>query len=69
MYIEQFIFCSTVKEVVRLMTSWIDRYISQATHVTHVDVNYHGPFYSVCQAMFYVIAFRHKELLDMPDGK
>jgi len=33
------------------------------------DVQQHGPFFSLCQAVFYVFAFRHKELLESHRGK
>ncbi|XP_064405741.1 RNA polymerase I-specific transcription initiation factor RRN3-like isoform X2 [Halichondria panicea] len=32
------------------------------------EVKLHGPFFSLCQAVFYVFVFRHKALLDSPDG-
>lgn len=30
----------------------------------YCDVALHGPFYSACQAAFYTLIFRHKQLLD-----
>ncbi len=33
------------------------------------DVQQHGPFYSLCQALFYVFVFRHKEILGSHGGK
>jgi len=30
----------------------------------YCDVALHGPFYSTCQAVFYTLIFRHKQLLD-----
>ncbi len=33
------------------------------------EVKLHGPFFSLCQAVFYVFVFRHKALLDSPDGE
>ena len=32
------------------------------------DVSKHGPFYSLCQAMFYVFVFRHKQILETDGG-
>ncbi len=32
------------------------------------DVTQHGPFFSVCQALFYIFVFRHKSLLEMAGG-
>ena len=32
------------------------------------DVQQHGHFYSLCQAVFYVFIFRHKGLMEMEGG-
>ncbi|GFT53087.1 RNA polymerase I-specific transcription initiation factor RRN3 [Trichonephila clavipes] len=48
-----------------LMCNWIHRYIEAHTSQ---DVEFHGTFHSVCQTVFYVFAFRHKELLEMKEG-
>ncbi len=32
------------------------------------DVARHGPFYSLCQAVFYVVIFRHKQILESDNG-
>lgn len=59
----------TVKNCINLLVSWIHCYIQQtADSDSKADVIHHGPFYSVCQSVFYIFAFRHKELLGMPDG-
>eukprot|EP00090_Calanus_glacialis_P028909 TRINITY_DN4634_c0_g1_i1.p1 TRINITY_DN4634_c0_g1~~TRINITY_DN4634_c0_g1_i1.p1 ORF type:complete len:607 (-),score=189.84 TRINITY_DN4634_c0_g1_i1:118-1938(-) len=50
------------------ITSWAMSYIrSRETQASgldfmYTDLNHHGPFYSACQAIFYVFAFRHTEL-------
>ncbi|XP_012255326.1 RNA polymerase I-specific transcription initiation factor RRN3 isoform X2 [Athalia rosae] len=48
------------------MSSWIHSYISSqdSLECANSDVRVHAVFYSVCQAMFYVIAFRHKHLVN-----
>ena len=58
-----------VKTSLGVMVAWLHRYISQA-HSTSMqaDVQHHGCFFSVCQAVFYLFAFRHKQLLQMPQG-
>lgn len=32
------------------------------------DVVWHAPFYSLCQAVFYLFVFRHKKLLEAEGG-
>ena len=32
------------------------------------DVKQHGPFYSLCQAVFYIFIFRHEALLEAGGG-
>lgn len=32
------------------------------------DADKHGSFYSVCQALFYMFIYRHKQLLDLKEG-
>ena len=63
-------FFSTVKACLDLMSAWTHTYIQKtADTCTTADIGHHGPFYSVCQALFYIFAFRHKQLLAMPNGK
>eukprot|EP00128_Syssomonas_multiformis_P019016 Colp12_sorted_trinity150504_noHs@25152 len=54
-----------------LMVPWLHRYAD--THeaeavVTAPNVEAHGVFYMVCQAVFYMFAFRHRELLGSEEG-
>lgn len=46
--------------------NWLHKYIdNQDTGANaYCDVALHGPFYSTCQAVFYTLIFRHKQLLD-----
>lgn len=46
--------------------NWMHKYIdNQDTGANaYCDVALHGPFYSTCQAVFYTLIFRHKQLLD-----
>jgi RNA polymerase I-specific transcription initiation factor RRN3 len=46
-----------------LLVAWCHTYIKNASDTVVVDVEHHGTFYSVCQAVFYIMVFRHKELL------
>ncbi len=33
------------------------------------DARQHGPFYSLCQAVFYIFVFKHRPLLEMEGGE
>lgn len=60
---------STVQTCMDLISHWIHCYIDMhdATSVGP-DANKYGVFYSVCQALFYMFVFRHKQLLDLDGG-
>ena len=65
-----YVFHSTVKEYLLSLSSWALSYIEKTSETsTTADVDHHGPFYTVCQALFYVFAFRHKQLFETDDGK
>lgn len=61
-----FLHYSTVKACLDLLVNWMHKYIdNQDTGANaYCDVALHGPFYSTCQAAFYTLIFRHKQLLD-----
>uniref|UniRef100_A0A0K8RVF5 RNA polymerase I-specific transcription initiation factor RRN3 n=1 Tax=Crotalus horridus TaxID=35024 RepID=A0A0K8RVF5_CROHD len=56
----------TVKACLDLLVSWLHTYIdNQGTGSrAFCDVALHGPFYAACQAVFYIVIFRHKQILD-----
>lgn len=60
---------STVQTCLDLIVHWIHCYIDthDASCVTP-DAGKYGPFYSVCQALFYMFVFRHKQLLELEGG-
>ncbi|KAM9179286.1 RNA polymerase I-specific transcription initiation factor RRN3 isoform 1-T1 [Mergus octosetaceus] len=62
----KFIPVVTVKACLDLLVNWMHKYIdNQDTgDNAYCDVALHGPFYSTCQAAFYTLIFRHKQLLD-----
>ncbi|KAM6054755.1 RNA polymerase I-specific transcription initiation factor RRN3 [Chlamydotis macqueenii] len=62
----KFIPVVTVKACLDLLVNWMHKYIdNQDTGANaYCDVALHGPFYSTCQAVFYMLIFRHKQLLD-----
>ena len=61
---------STVKTCMDLMVRWIHSYLDETSQdFVMADPTHHGPFYSVCQAIFYVFVFRSKEILEMKKGE
>ncbi|KAG8145577.1 putative RNA polymerase I-specific transcription initiation factor RRN3 protein [Naja naja] len=62
----KFIPVVTVKVCLGLLVSWLHTYIdNQGTGSrAFCDVALHGPFYAACQAVFYIVIFRHKQILD-----
>jgi len=63
-----FVSVSLVMTYLDRITSWAMTYIrTRETQAggfdfMYTDLNHHGPFYSACQAIFYVFSFRHTEL-------
>ena len=54
------------------LTSWAHSYVrnreaaDSGLDFMYTDLARHGPFYSACQAIFYIFAFRHTELTSTP---
>ncbi|XP_067941269.1 RNA polymerase I-specific transcription initiation factor RRN3-like [Watersipora subatra] len=62
----KFVSIRSAADAVSLMCQWIHQYISTVHHNSmHNDVVHHGTFYSVVQAVMYILAFRQREFLDM----
>ncbi|XP_004587152.1 RNA polymerase I-specific transcription initiation factor RRN3 [Ochotona princeps] len=61
----KFIPLITVKSCLDLLVNWMHVYLNNQDAGTKAfcDVALHGPFYSACQAVFYIFVFRHKQLL------
>ncbi|XP_021506488.1 RNA polymerase I-specific transcription initiation factor RRN3 isoform X1 [Meriones unguiculatus] len=55
----------TVKSCLDLLVNWLHMYLDNQDSGAKAfcDVALHGPFYSACQAVFYIFVFRHKQLL------
>lgn len=47
------------------MAKWIHMYIDTQDGLDSInwDLRIHSVFYSVCQAVFYIITFRHKDFV------
>ncbi|XP_038064414.1 RNA polymerase I-specific transcription initiation factor RRN3-like [Patiria miniata] len=56
---------STVTACLDLLAAWLHSYIDnqEVNNRLRQDVCVHGPFYSLCQAVFYIFIFRHRQLL------
>ena len=53
-----------MKDVIIEISNWIHSYIDcQDGGSGSQDSRIHGVFYATCQALFYLIAFRYKELI------
>lgn len=56
---------SKLKASISEMCTWIHKYITSqdGLECANSDVRVHAVFYSVCQSLFYVIAFRHRDFV------
>ncbi|XP_048760295.2 RNA polymerase I-specific transcription initiation factor RRN3-like [Ostrea edulis] len=64
-----FVPLSTVTACLDLMCEWVHLYLDNTSEeVVNADVHHHGPFYSVCQSVFYVFVFRSREIFEMKKG-
>lgn len=70
MNITIFVFRSA-KVVLQGLSQWIHDYINTQDELGMVnsDVRVHKVFYSVCQALFYIVVFRHKDFVHKRKGK
>ncbi|KAK3586143.1 hypothetical protein CHS0354_033267 [Potamilus streckersoni] len=65
----KFVPLSMVKTCLGIMTNWIHSYLDHSSQDTvHADITHHGPFFAVCQSVFYVFVFRNKDLMEMKKG-
>ncbi|XP_053392781.1 RNA polymerase I-specific transcription initiation factor RRN3-like [Mercenaria mercenaria] len=64
----KFVSIRTVMRTVELMMKWAHTYTHTCQDCVMADVVHHGPFYSVCQSVFYVFAFRQKEIFETKAG-
>jgi RNA polymerase I-specific transcription initiation factor RRN3 len=60
-----------LKGTLQEMGNWIHSYIGEQDGLECVnsDVRIHRVFYAVCQALFYIVSFRHKELVNTKKSK
>ena len=64
------VFDSEVLLALDVMSDWINEYIDNSCEAATLlaDVAHHGPFYAACQALFYLLTFSHKTILQQPNG-
>ncbi|KAF4521836.1 hypothetical protein B566_EDAN003710 [Ephemera danica] len=57
-----------LRTMLRQMSDWCHAYVAAQQDATSCDVRQHPVFYTVCQALFYVVAFRHADLVNTNKG-
>lgn len=57
-----------VVDQIKRLCEWTHRYIDLQDENSRADKNKHGPFYSACQALFYIFLYHYKSLLESSDG-
>ncbi|XP_062307031.1 RNA polymerase I-specific transcription initiation factor RRN3 [Osmerus eperlanus] len=62
----KFLPVATVRACLDLLLPWMHLYIDSQDSGTraYCDISLHGPFYTICQAVFYTLIFRHKSILE-----
>lgn len=64
----KYVSLNTMMKMMELMIQWAHSYIANCEECVMADVTHHGPFYSVCQTIFYVFSFRQKEIFETKKG-
>lgn len=62
----KFVPLSLLKSTLQEFSSWVHHYIQETDSMLSCNLKAHMVFYSVCQAIFYVIAFRSRQLTANP---
>ncbi|XP_036408608.1 RNA polymerase I-specific transcription initiation factor RRN3 [Megalops cyprinoides] len=62
----KFLPIATVKACLDLLVPWLHLYIDSQDSGSKAfcDVALHGPFYAACQAVFYTLIFRHRDIVE-----
>lgn len=60
-----------LKGILQQMASWVHSYIAAQDSLdsVHSEMRVHAVFYAVCQGLFYVVTFRHRELVNSRKSK
>lgn len=62
------VYYRTVMKTLELMMEWAHNYSQMCQDGVLADISRHGPFYCVCQSVFYAFAFRQREMLETKKG-
>lgn len=64
---------SVLKNILFEISSWCINYINRVDKTVKLVnedlLRWHAVFYSVCQALFYIISFKHQDLMDSKRSK
>ncbi|KAL0266686.1 UNVERIFIED_CONTAM: hypothetical protein PYX00_009163 [Menopon gallinae] len=60
----EYVLLGYLKNYLTKMGDWINNYISSHRDLSESNPSAHSVFYFMCQAVFYLIAFRHEDLVD-----
>lgn len=60
-----------LKGILQQMASWVHSYIAAQDSLDsmHSEIRVHAVFYAVCQGLFYIVTFRHRELVNSRKSK
>lgn len=59
----KFVDIKTCVATMQLIVTWLHAYIEKATHAkNYANFDVHRTFYALCQTLFYVVIFRHRQL-------
>jgi RNA polymerase I-specific transcription initiation factor RRN3 len=58
-----------VRSFLAQMAGWCHSYVAAQQDAVSCDVRQHPVFYTVCQGLFYVVAFRHADLVNTNKGR
>lgn len=65
----KFVALETARVCLIHMMQWLHQYLDMCDPSSlGLYVAQHGPFFSLCQAVFYIFVFRHQSLVDMENG-
>jgi len=64
----QFVSPKMMRCMLAQMAEWCHLYVAAHEETSGCDVKSHAVFYAVCQGLFYVVAFRHADLVNSAKG-
>lgn len=64
----RFISLMLLRDMLSQLCDWVHQYIQRSDSVANNSLKAHTVFYSICQAIFYIIAFRSRDLTSDKKG-